>query len=192
MLPPPTAAPAHGRLVAAVAALVTGVLLALAPASPAAASGSGIVRGAITFPHHDRPPMKVLVFDSHWHYLTTRTLPARNSYSLTLPAGTYRLQFIDRRPSYVVSKYAPTDVLVGVAANDLSTRSVTMRRGGFVTGVVTDGRGRPAGKARVVAANTQRNSFSTTADSRGLFAIGGLPHSRFSVFTWDRHRRWVA
>jgi hypothetical protein len=59
-----------------------------------------------------------------------------------------------------------------------------------ITGTATGG-GKPLGGARLVAANTARQSFSTTANSKGQFAIGGLPQGRYSVFTYDRRKEWV-
>ena len=67
-----------------------------------------------------------------------------------------------------------------------------MRKGGYVTGTVVTGTGKPAKSARVVAANRQENSFETTANSKGQFAVGGLPQGKYSVFAWDKQKAWAA
>ena len=66
-----------------------------------------------------------------------------------------------------------------------------MTRGGYVTGTVRTGDGKPAKGARVVAANRAEQSFETTANGKGQFALGGLPQGKYSVFTYDQQKRWV-
>lgn len=172
-------------LLAALAAVGTG------PAAQAR-TDKGLANGSITCPKLAKcPGMKLLWFDEGWNYLGQRKLGSARSYSLTLRPGTYYLQFVDQRPAYDVTKYAPTDVRVTVRANDLSTRNVTMRAGAAITGKAVNGEGRPLPGATIVAANRGRQSFSTTADDRGRFAVGGLPQSQYSVFTYDRARTWV-
>ena len=180
----------HRTAALVVVALLASVLLATGPGESATAAEPGIVRGSIGLPHRDHPKIQVLWFDRSWNYLGRRAATG-NGYSLTLPAGTYRLQFVDRRPSYRIDKYAPTDVTVTVRANALTTRNVKMRRGGFITGTIRNGRNKPAAGARVAAANRAENSFETKANKRGEFAIGGLAKGVYSVFVWDRARRWV-
>ncbi|GAA1926987.1 hypothetical protein GCM10009737_31050 [Nocardioides lentus] len=112
-------------------------------------------------------------------------------YSLSLAPGTYRLTFRDRRPSYDVAKLAPTTVEVGVTAASTTQRTVRLTPGAAIGGTVRAG-GRVAPKARVVAARTDQQVFETTADSRGRFALGGLPAGSYSVFTYDRAGRFTA
>jgi hypothetical protein len=173
-------------VVAMLAALVaTGV------SQPAqAADDKGLANGAIKFPQHDGPSLKMLWFDKNWKYIGQRTIGRADGYSIWLDPGTYHLQFVDQRPSYDVTKYAPSDVQVTVRANDISTRSVTMVKGAAITGVAT-ARGKPLAGARLVAANRAQQSFETTADKRGQFAIGGLPQGKYSVFTFDKRKDWV-
>lgn len=172
-----------------VVALVASAVLAVAPASSAgAASDQGIVRGDIIGKGASK--VDVLWFDQSWNYLGHKV--TRDSYSLTLPAGTYRLQLVDQRPSYDVHKYAPTDITITVRANALTSRNVRLQKGAFITGTVRNGQKKPAAGARVVAANRAENSFTTTANKKGQFAVGGLPRGTYSVFTWDRKKRWVA
>lgn len=185
---------AHARsrsAVLALAALLASALVLVAPARVGAAPGNGIVNGSIGFPQKDHPKIEVRWFDANWNYLGRKGANS-NFYSLTLPAGTYHLQFVDQRPSYVIAKYAPTDITVRVRSNALSKGDVRMQRGGYVTGTVRTGQRKPAGGARVVAANRAENSFETTANKKGQFAIGGLPSGKYSIFTWDKKKRWVS
>lgn len=175
----------------AVLALLASLMLVVAPAGTAhAASDKGLVTGVLKFPQGDRPKVQMLYFSKNWTYLGRKNAGG-GSYAVNLAPGTYHLQFVDKRPSYDTKKYAPTDVQVTVRAGDPTIRNVTMTRGGFVTGTVRTGDGKPAASARVVAANRAEQSFETTANTKGQFAIGGLPQGKYSVFTWDKKKRWV-
>lgn len=177
--------------VVAVLTLLGSLPLVLAPAGGAqAASGTEVVTGVLKFPQKDRPKVQLLWFDKSWNYLGKKAAGG-GSYALNLAPGTYHLQFVDQRPAYKVEKYAPTDVQVTVRAGGPTIRNVTMTRGGYVTGTVRTGDGKPAKNARVVAANRAEQSFETTANATGQFAVGGLPKGKYSVFTWDKSKRWV-
>ncbi len=186
------------RRVRAVLVLLVALVATLAAAgagTPAQAAGDkGIVNGGITCPpkHSKCPGLKLLWFDRNWTYLGQRKLgTGAHGYSLTLPAGTYHLQFVDQRPAYDVTKYAPTDTQVTVRPNDLTVRNVTMQAGAVITGTARNGHGRPLGGATIVAASKGQQSFSTQANGKGQFAIGGLPQGQYSVFTFDRSKTWV-
>ena len=168
--------------------LLASALTAVGPAGRAGAAEQGQVVGQIRFPK-ERTKVEVLWFTSEWRYLGRKNAGA-GTYTINLAPGTYWLQFVDRREAYDIGKYAPTDVKVTVGAGRV-VRNVTMQRGAYITGTVRLGDGRPGAKATVTAANTAGRSFSTTANARGQFAIGGLPQSKYSVFTWDRRKRWV-
>lgn len=184
------ARPRRAALLAVVVSLLA-ALVATAPGPAAqAADSQGLVNGAIKFPQRDAPALKMLWFDRDWSYLGQRSLGKANGYSLWLSPGTYHLQFVDQRPSYDVTKYAPTDIQVTVRANDITTKAVTMWKGAAITGTARAG-GKPLGGARLVAANKTQQSFSTTANSKGQFAIGGLPQGQYSVFTYDKRKAWV-
>lgn len=189
MLPP--ARRTRAALLVVVALLAALVVTGPGPAAQARAD-KGLANGSITCPKLAKcPGMKVLWFDAGWNYLGQRKLGSPRSYSLTLSPGTYYLQFVDQRPAYDVTKFAPTDVRVTVRANDLSTRNVTMTAGAAITGRAVNGKGRALKGATLVAANRGQQSFSTIADDRGRFAVGGLPQSQYSVFTFDKARTWV-
>lgn len=192
----PTAGPSARATSPHAVRVLVGLLLALlvgaalvAPTATAAA-GSGKVRGAIVQADGATPRANVLWFDSSWTYLGARQATA-GGYSLTLAPGRYYLQFVDRRPAYDVEKSAPTTVSVTVYAGRTTVRNVQMRRGASIGGRVVAG-GKVAPGARVVAANTGEQSFTTTADSSGNYALGGLPAGKYSVFTYDRRQTWVA
>ncbi|WP_121258348.1 MSCRAMM family protein [Nocardioides ferulae] len=191
--------------VSLVLALLASLLLAVAP-SPASHAedasqvsdadtgsgsrvGPGKVQGAITGAQRGAPRVRMTWFTADWRYLGTRK-QLGGVYSVSLPAGGYWLQFTDLRPSYDVTKYAPTDVFVRVRAGDVTIKHVRMQPGAAITGTVLAD-GRPASKARVVAASTDERSFETRADGRGRFAIGGLPAGSYSVFGYDRAATWV-
>lgn len=167
--------------------LLASLLLVVGGSTPASAA-TGTVRGQVTGSEPGRVRVKVLWFTRDWHYLGQRRVDG-DIYSLSLPRGTYHLQFVDLRPSYDVSKYAPSDVEVTIGAAPVQ-RDVRMRRGAAITGTVRGG-GRALAGARVVAANADQQSYETRANSRGEFAVGGLPAGSYSLFTYDRQQAWV-
>ncbi|ABL83450.1 MULTISPECIES: carboxypeptidase regulatory-like domain-containing protein [unclassified Nocardioides] len=190
MLPP--IRPSRAAVLSLVVGLLAAVLAVGAAPGAQARADKGLANGGITCPRLAKcPSLKLLWFDQDWNYVGQRKLGSTRSYSLTLGPGTYYLQFVDQRPAYDVSKFAPTDVMVTVRANDLTTRNVTMQAGAAITGRAVNRQGRPLNGATVVAANRGRQSFSTVADKRGRFAVGGLPQSQYSVFTFDKARTWV-
>jgi hypothetical protein len=187
-MPPPTRTRAT---VVAVLTLLGSLLLAVAPMGGAdASSDKGVVTGVLKFPQKDHPKVQLLWFDKSWKFLGKKAAGG-GSYAVNLAPGTYHLQFVDQRPSYQIEKYAPTDVQVTVRAGSPTIRNVTMTRGGYVTGTIRTGDGKPAKDARVVAANRAEQSFETTANAQGQFAVGGLPKGKYSVFTWDKKKQWV-
>lgn len=182
--------PSRARLRTALLALAT--LLAALPVSPGPAAQAAErerVYGAINCPRMPKcPSMKVLWFDHDWNYLGTRRANG-GGYAIRLAPGTYHLQFIDQRPAWNTSKYAPTDIGVTVRQHTVS-QGVTMRHGASITGVARAG-GKVLSGARIVAANRLEQSFPTTADKKGRFAVGGLPAGTYCLFTFDRARKHV-
>lgn len=161
-----------------------------AAGEPAARVATGKVRGAVVQANGGPAPrVKMLWFTSDWTYLGARKV-STGVYSLELTPGRYYLQFVDQRPSYDVKKLRPATVSVQVTAAHTTLKNVKMFRGAAIGGTVRAG-GRAAGGARVVAANTYEQSFETTADKQGRFALGGLPPGNYSVFTYDRRGAWV-
>lgn len=173
---------------AIVVGLLAALLAALGPAAPAQAA-NGTVRGQVINPQGGKVNLKMLWFSKDWRYLGERRVTS-DIYSLSLPPGTYHLQFVDQRPAYDVTKYAPADVTVRLGSGQRVQKDVRLRRGAAITGTVRAG-GRAAAGARVVAANTFEQSYETKANSKGQFAIGGLPSSSYSVWGYDRQAQFV-
>lgn len=174
-------------VVVAVLALLAG--LVSLTGSPAAAAETGRVRGAIIQNDGTSPKVKMSWFTGDWTYVGARKV-AGGAYSLVLKPGTYYLQFTDLRPSYDVTKSAPATVKVTVRVASTSVKNVRMRRGASIGGVVKAG-GKVASGARVVAANTDEQSFESTANKAGQYALGGLPPGNYSVFTYDKSGQYV-
>ena len=172
-------------------ALIASLVASLAAVGPATAQTvtKQDVYGRISCPHVGKcPNIKVSWFDGDWHYLGQQKANG-GGYALRLAPGTYHLQFTDQRPSYDVSKYAPTDIGVSVGSHDVS-KNVTMRPGAAITGTARGG-GRPLASATIYAANKAEQSFSTTANKKGQFAVGGLPAGKYCLFTYDRAKNYV-
>src|SRR3954470_5219304 len=99
--------------VVAVLTLLGSLLLVVAPAGSAgAASDKGLANGNIGC-SGACPQMKMLWFDQNWKYLGAKKVNG-GGYSIWLSPGTYHLQFVDQRPAYDISKFAPTDIKVTV------------------------------------------------------------------------------
>lgn len=135
----------------------------------------------------------VALFDTQWRWV--REVKARHTGRFTLNGvapGTYILQVSDGRPAWRTDRRAPADTRVRVRAHRDSVRTVTLRRGGFVTGQVTRGRDdRGARRATVRATDTAGRSFSVRADGAGMFALGGLPRGTYQIWGYDAGHRWV-
>lgn len=178
---------AVGLLLALLLGLLSGVGTSTVLAPSAHAAEKGRVVGEVLVPGNVK--LKVRWFDKNWNFLGSRKVNG-TIYSLRLAPGTYYLQFTDERPAYNVDKYAPTDVRVRVRSGKKVQKNVQMKPGAAITGTVRAG-GKALGGAKVVAANANEQSFSTKANDKGQFAIGGLPDGSYSVFTYDRKKTWV-
>ena len=143
---------------------------------------TGKVRGAITGSQQGTPKALMSWFSDDWRFLGKRKVD-NGLYSLSLPVGTYHLQFTDRRPAYDVTKYAPVDLTVRVKRSP-TQRNVHFKRGAAITGTVT-GRGKPLRHGRLAAARADGVSFEVDANKKGQFALAGLPEGKYSLFTWD-------
>lgn len=155
--------------------------------APATAERTTKVRGSIKAADKG-VKYRVRWFTKDWTYVDERKVTG-GIYSLSLQPGTYYLQFVDLRPSYNVSKYAPTDIKVKVGSQPVQ-KNVRMKRGAAITGTVRAG-GKVAGGAEVVAANAAEQSYRVKANKRGQFALGGLPAGSYSLFTYDRKKQYV-
>lgn len=178
------------RLVLLLVAVLACTSVLLGGSEGAQASATGRVRGGIYGHGSGDPKVTMTWFTDHWQYLGKRKVDD-GIYSLTLAPGTYRLQFTDRRPAYDTAKYAPTDARVTIVAGSTVQHDITMHRGAAIVGVVKDKK-HPSAWSTVVAANTDGQSFSTKANAKGQYAVGGLPAGSYSVFTYDHSRTYVA
>ncbi|WP_232677673.1 collagen binding domain-containing protein [Nocardioides sp. R-C-SC26] len=174
--------------IVAFAAAIAAALLVIVPTSPASAVERGTVRGAIYQNGDLVGRVKMLWFDRNWTFIGSRMVRG-GVYGLTLPVGTYHLQFVDQKPAYDVTKAAPADVTVTIRRGTVQ-KDVRLTRGAAIGGTVRAG-GKIAGGATVIAANTSEQSYTTKANSQGQYAIGGLPPGRYSIFTYDRTKQWV-
>ncbi len=173
-----------------VAVLLGSAAVPLQPASAQAASAQGRVRGAIEVKGGDTIKVKMRWFSADWGYLGARKTSG-GGYSISLKPGSYYLQFVDLAPTYDVHKRRPATVKVRVRAGSTTIKNVRMLPGAAIGGTVKAG-GKVAGGARVVAASADEQSFETTADKSGGFALGGLPPGNYSVFTYDKAKKYVA
>ena len=114
------------RLVLVLAALVASMALSAVPSQ--GAGDLGRVRGEIIQSNGETPTVKLAWFAADWTYLGARRIIGR-AYSLALKPGTYFLQFTDQRPSYDVTKSAPTTVKVTIRAAATTSKTIRMRRG---------------------------------------------------------------
>lgn len=177
LLPEPASAAGPGTTPAAAAAPV-----AAERATP------GRVRGSVSAPSAAKSVL-LQWFTTDYRYLGKRTVRG-GAYSLSLAPGRYRLQFTDTRPAYDVGKAAPVDVAVTVTAGRTTQRNVKLRRGAAIVGTVRAG-GKPAKKARLVAALPDERTFEVVANAAGQFALGGLPSGSYSLFTYDRAKKFT-
>lgn len=160
------------------------------PTAPTSAERAtpGRVRGSVSAPSAARSVL-LQWFTTDYRYLGKRTVRG-GAYSLSLAPGRYRLQFTDTRPAYDVGKAAPVDVAVTVTAGRTTQRNVKLRRGAAIVGTVRAG-GKPAKKARLVAALPDERTFEVVANAAGQFALGGLPAGSYSLFTYDRAKKFT-
>lgn len=158
--------------------------------SASAAVGTGKLRGYILGSDGRiyNQPVRVTLFTQDWTYIGAMTV--RSQYTFTVPAGLYRIQVTDARPTYDTNRFAPTDVSTGVEAGHTRQRDAYMKRGASITGTVRTG-STVGANARVVAANQYGQSYETRANSAGQFAIGGLPTANYSLFTYDARGQWA-
>lgn len=179
-----------GSVLIVVVGMLASVLLVLVQSPAADAASTGRVRGYVVAAHGATPALRVTWFTADWTYLGSRSLSGGGAYGLSLPAGTYRLQFSDKRPSYDITKLATTDATVVVRAARTTVKNVRMQRGAAITGTVRTGN-EPGARATVIAASKDERSYVTMANEDGQFAIGGLPKGSYSVFTYDRTKAYV-
>lgn len=180
----------RSRLIVILVALVIGLATTFGSAAPSQAAGTGKVHIEILQYDHSVPHVNMAWFAADWTFLGKRKVSG-GIVSMSFEPGTYYLQFTDLRASYDVTKSAPATIKVTVRTASSTGKTVRMRRGASIGGVVKAG-GKPGAGARIVAANTDQQSFESTANRQGQYALGGLPPGNYSVFTYDKSGTWVA
>lgn len=175
-------------------------LLATPPSNPAHAgdtppvSAGGEVVGRVVGPAGAGVARaRVALFDAKWNYLRDVRARGTGRFAFSgLEQGRYRLQVTDGRAAWRTDRLALTDAVVRISPDATSIAVVRMRKGGFLTGRVSRGPKRvDAARALVRAADESGRGFEVRADSRGRFALGGLPPGNYRVWAYDRARRWV-
>lgn len=172
-------------------ALLTSLLVAGVGASQAAPAGkiTGQIRSVGT--GYGVSKLQVSLFDRNWNFIRKRRANSSGIYSFgPMRPGVYWVQVNDRRPNWDVTKVATTQVKVRVRGGRTTIRHIRVRRGAAITGVVRAG-GRVAPRARVVAINQYGGTYEVTANEHGEYALGGLSAASYSVYGYDRAKRFT-
>lgn len=174
-------------------ALVAGLTLVAAPAQ-AKNEPRGQLTGKITDSKTKKGLSKIRVelFTADWKYLKAKVANSRGTYWFgSLRRGTYRVKFVDTRPTYDVTAHVTKDSAVRVRkVKNATVHNVRISRGASITGRVTAG-GKKAKKSRLLAVNQYGGTYQVTADKSGRFAIGGLSKGNYSVFAFDYKLRFT-
>lgn len=143
-------------------------------------------------PGNSRVQVQVALFTGDWKYIRAVKSSRGGVYRMSgVEPGTYHLQFSDARPRWDTRSLATTDVVLRIPKGVPAVRAdAYLRRGASITGRVTAG-GRPARRPLVRAVSTYGATYDTQADTQGRFALGGLPAGSYSVFSYDRQRRYA-
>ena len=168
-----------------VRSMLTGLLFAVIAASAGAATVSGVV----TNPAGAFPGAIVASYDTAGSARATATTDASGHYSLTLPAGTYRLLAYDPAGKYATVFYGNADSFDTSAFIQFSEGaplevSFTLPLAGMVAGSVSGG-GAPlaSGVVEVYNLSGTRRGSSTTSVS-GQYSVV-LPAGDYKVFAYD-------
>lgn len=195
-MPRPRRARARARAVPAVLALVTALIAALlvtgTTTAPAAAGGVGKITGQVRAPGSPQGigKLQVSLFDRNWNFIRKRSADRSGVFTFgSMSPGVYWVQVSDRRPVYA-RKYATTDVRVRVRAGRTAVPIIRARPGAKITGTVRAG-GRVAPRARLVAVSGSGSTTEVLADGQGRFALAGLAAGNYSVFAYDRAKRYT-
>lgn len=172
------------------AVMVVGVVLALSSGSPAAADGllTGTVRNAGSNPV---PAIDVTVYDPVWGIqLAATTTAADGTYSVSLPAGSYRMMFRDPTHAYAdrfsggptgTSSWAGSG-LVAVADPTGGVQDAVLVANPSIAGTVTKPGGAAAAGIYVEArATTGAVIAHASTDANGAFTMVGLAPDTYLV-----------
>ncbi|MFC6153642.1 MSCRAMM family protein [Nocardioides yefusunii] len=193
-----TAAPVTAAVTAAGVQATSAAAAAATAPPPAAATAAAITTGRVVGRAVDAtgagiPRAHVAVFDTDWNWIREVKARSTGRFTLTgLSPGRYIVQVSDSRPAWRTDRRAPSDARVRVVAGQDSVRTITLRRGGFITGAVTRGTAnKKASRAMVRATDAVGRSYTVTADRSGQFALGGLPRGTYRLWGYDAGKKWV-
>jgi hypothetical protein len=112
------------------------------------------------------------------------------SYSLTLPAGSYRILAYDMQGVWATSFHADAEsfevsTVVTLTSSQSTTIHFALRRGGFLTGLVRDLFGNPLPGMKVTAYNPSGTARGwTTTDTLGGYRLV-VPSGSYRAAAWD-------
>ena len=165
--------------------LVAALLFAL-PAAAATISGTVRESGAGAL----LGGMTVAAYDDSGALRASAVTNGNGAYTLTLPAGSYRVLAFDTNGIYATSFYNnasafETSAIVSLQSNDTFTADFTLQRGGSIAGVITNTSGAPINGATVAVYNLNgtRRAIGVT-DSTGRFRFV-VPPGVYKVAAWD-------
>lgn len=166
-------------------------LLSLLLCLLATAANAAIVRGTVTSAAGGSAlsGMTVSAYDASGALRGTTTTDASGQYTLTLPAGSYRVLAYDNSGTYATVFYGnaesfETSAFVQATETAIVTANFALPRGGTVGGVVLAS-GAPLANAIVEAYNLSgtRRAFTTT-NASGQYSLV-LPAGDYKIFAYD-------
>ena len=149
-------------------------------------NNSGHLAGRINAPG---PCLVVLRwYDDHGLLLGSKRIRSTH-YSLSLPAGGYRLEVEDERATHDPMRHCDGEATVQIQPGQTTTQDLTLTRGAIVSGVVRRG-DRPVRFAHVHLADSRGGRREIRADGNGRFNVTGLRRGRWSLVASDSRQRW--
>lgn len=178
-----------------VSALVVG-LGGLTASSAAAVDDVQGVTGSVTYANKPVDGAFVYAYKANGEFASSTMTDAAGKYSISLPAGSYRVQvsnYLLSGPAEFLETYAggtvrsPDATLVKVASGKAVTANIKPVAGATVRGKVVDSKNRPVKGAYVSASNNTRAGFaSATTDAKGNYELRGLATGKVTV--WAGHK----
>lgn len=182
-------------VVGLVSALVVG-LGGLTTSSAAATDDVQGVTGTVTYVNKPVNGAPVYVYKSNGEWVDSTMTDAAGKYSISLPAGSYRVQvgnYLLNGPAEFLQTYvgntvrSPDAKLVKVTSGKAVTANIKPVAGATVRGKVVDSKNRPVKGAHVSASNNTRAGYaSATTDAKGNYELRGLATGKVTV--WATHK----
>ncbi|MFA5890495.1 MAG: carboxypeptidase regulatory-like domain-containing protein [Actinomycetota bacterium] len=170
---------------------VTLVAMALSVTAPASAVGRGVVSGVVT--DADGVPLAEVCVEAYaeeYEYLVDGSTDESGTYSLNVPAGTYRIHFhdcgwpvrflaewFDDKPDF-----ESADAVEVSEGEEVAGVNAIVSTVGMISGTVTDGIEDPIEGICVTAVDASGEWFGATeTQSDGTYAVGGLPPGAYGI-----------